>query len=265
MKKLLIITTVNDGSLPLFFLGSIGKKIFLEVCLISDSRQYLLDKISSRSWDYIYLRDPFTDTRVKPTEIVRKIKMILESKGKAYMVDRLENPEDVFFEDKWKQYELLGDLMPNTAISDNAKGLEGNLIFKKRISSRGRGVCFERADIRGDLSEYIAQEKLLIQKEYRVIVLFGKVVEMVEEKSPKSQQGKVKVLSAQPISEALLDFSKRVAERLKFDFVGMDVAEIASGEYRLLEVNRSCLFSGFYKFTGINLADKFVDGLLKKK
>lgn len=265
MKKLLIITTINDRSLPLFFTKELRDKLDIDVCLVSESVSHIRKMMEATRFDFIYLRDPFTDPRLPLREVRQKCTAIMQGRGKGYMVDDIKTESDIFFEDKWNQYGVFADLMPSTRIMrKDDRALEG-MIFKKRISSRAQGIVFDGRKIEKGFSGFIVQERLSIKKEYRVFVIFGKVWDIVEMKSSKVENQKVKVLRKLRISGRLLRFSNEVAGRMDFDFVGLDIAEMPDGRLFLLEANRSCLFNGFYRLTGVNLAEAFAQELLGKR
>jgi hypothetical protein len=46
--------------------------------------------------------------------------------------------------------------------------------------------------------------------------------------------------------------------------MGMDIAESTKNNFHLIEINRTCLFNGYFMRTGTNLAEILVDELYKK-
>jgi len=264
MKNLLVFITVNDFSMPLFLTKNIKDSIHIDFCLFSEKNEDMVRKINSKKFNYIYIRDPFTDERMSHKEIMLKIETIIKNKNNSYMVDRIDKIEHIFFEDKWGQYCLFSDVMPETGLVNEKLFLKKKeeYIFKKRISSRGRGISFTFEGIKGKKSSYIYQKRLNIKKEYRVFILFEKIVEIVAVKNSKTENTKVKVVGKEKSSKKLCDFIGTFSDRIKFDFVGIDIAEDGEGYFYVLEINRSCLFNAFYNQTGINLAESFIKELL---
>ncbi|MDD3190630.1 MAG: hypothetical protein PHI66_02990 [Candidatus Pacebacteria bacterium] len=266
MKNLLIFLTVNDFSMPLFLTENIKNDIHIDFCLLSEKNENIVRKINSKKFNYIYIRDPFTDERITHKEVILKVETIIKNKNNSYMVDGIDKMEYIFFEDKWSQYLLFSDVMPKTGLVNKNLSLKKgeNYIFKKRISSRGRGISFSLDGIQCKKSSCIYQKRLDIKKEYRVFILFGKIVEIVAVKSSKTENTKIKVVGKKKISKKLCNFIGTFSDRIKFDFVGIDIAEDGKGCFYVLEINRSCLFNAFYNQTGVNLAESFVRELLKK-
>lgn len=155
--------------------------------------------------------------------------------------------------------------MPETKILTNIEEVDAdNVITKKRISSRARGIFFDSKEVQGDrLSDYIIQDKVKIDKEYRVYVIFDEIIEEGTIKTSKDENSKVKVIGVEALNEEIINFVKRIIKENKFDFIGLDIVR-SGDEYYLLEINRSCLFNGYFRESKVNLAEVFVDKLLKR-
>lgn len=258
MKKLLIITTINDLSIPLFLTPQVKERISVDIFF------YKQDFKIDQFYDYIYFRDPFTDEEFNLPELEEKVGKILVQNNKSYIIDSIKSFADILFEDKWVQYQLFSKFMPSTELLTNREKVDDpQYITKKRISSRAKGIVFNQSGLQGDLSSYVIQKKLEIKKEYRIYVIFGEIIKTAALKTPKTESSKTKVYDVQEISPALEEFVQQVTKQNKFDFIGLDIAETNKG-YFLLEVNRSCLFNKYFSETNINLATVFIDKLLKK-
>ncbi len=265
MKNLLIYTTVNDRSVPFFLFKGVLEIINITFCFLEEDFSKLEETINSKTFDYIYIRDPFPSKLSKNT-IEERVSKIINLDTNAYYIDSIENLEDIFFEDKFRQYKIYSDFMPPTQLLSDVQNVPfNNYIIKKRISSRSTGILFDIKDIQDsqEKQNYILQEKLHIEKEYRVYVIFNRIIPTVSVKSTKTQSVKTKVIGAEEIGEELENFVKMLLEKNKFDFLGLDIAQVKN-KYTLLEINRSCLFGAFYKHTGINLAEAFISGLLSR-
>jgi len=256
MKKVLVITTTNDISLPLFFLDA-NENLSIQVILYEDdAKTFSQVNAQLESFDIIYARDPFNSNMVKEWE--DKIKPILETiSNKAIKsIDNIRDIKDFYIEDKWEQYQLLNEYMPNTQILlSKTKFSPETQIIKKRISSRSKGILFEIDGIQ-DPSQYIVQEKLQIEQEFRVFTCFDEIISPAVYKSSKTKDIKVKIdrTKTKEIDHKLNLFIRQVLDRLNLDFLGIDVALTKDNEYQLIEINRSPQFKAFYEATNINLA-----------
>lgn len=264
MQKILIITTVADLSVPLFLTQAIADKIRPDFFFFHESTGALKEKLTANQYQYIYIRDPFNYSFNEP-DIKEKIEVILNNRGDTYLVDNIESLDDVYFEDKWHQYQLFSEFMPKTEILENTKDADReNIIVKKRISSRARGIVFGSGKLAGrNPADYIIQEKINIEKEYRIYVIFNDILENASIKNSKTRSSKVSISGVEKISDAVKEFTQMIIKLNKFDFIGLDIAQAGEKLY-LLEINRSCLFNGYFKSTKVNLAEIFVDKLTEK-
>lgn len=266
MKKLLIITTINDLSIPLFLVNEVSNLIDVKFCFFHESLSIIKNKIESTNFDCIYIRDPFTGP-YNENDLKNKLNFIINNSPKTYLIDNVKSPEDVYFEDKWFQYRIFSRYMLPTYLlsdlEDNKKNL--NYIIKKRISSRSKGIVFNKEAIpEKNVNDYIIQEKIDIEKEYRVYVIFNEIIETVGIKSSKTDNSKAKVINAEKINRRLKEFVQKIIVNNKFDLLGLDVA-LAQDQYYLIEINRSPQFIKFYTQTQINIAEFFVKKLLEKR
>jgi len=261
MKSMLIITTANDLSLPLFLTDDIKQKIGIDTCFFHEETFCIEKKMLSQNYDYIYFRDPF-NCPYDEENIKEKFSVVMKNKEESYIVDNLKDLDDVYFEDKWKQYQLFPEFMPSTKILSRSDEINDSCIVKKRISSRAKGIIFDSRDLAGEnLSDYIFQEKFIVDKEYRVYVIGGDIVQAASVKSSKTPNTKVKVLAVEKLALDVENFVKAIVQKIpQLDFVGLDIIRSDNNLY-LLEVNRSCLFNAYFKITGVNLAEYFIDKL----
>jgi len=181
------------------------------------------------------------------------------------LVDSISSNKDIYFEDKLLQYTQFGEFMPKTKLLSNMDNkIEKDYIIKKRISSRSSGIFFNKKDLLGKcFDDYIVQEKILIEKEYRVYCIFDEILEDVSIKQSKTEFVKTDVVGAEKINLKLKKFVKRIIAKNKFDLIGLDIA-FSQGKYFLIEINRSPQFKAFFTQTGINLAESFIKKLLQR-
>jgi len=207
----------------------------------------------------VYFRDPFNEPSLPISD--DKISAITErffsDNPEAYSLDGIHTIDDYYVEDKYRQYQHFGtEFMPETWIASEHEFLPKQHVFKKRISCRCRDVYFEQpADV--DLRDYIVQERRQIREEMRVFYLRGEVLRVAETRTSKTENQKVKATGYRDLSDAEIDFVKRAMSKMpELDFVGVDLAVQENGELMIIEVNRSPQFAGYYRVTGINLAEK---------
>ncbi len=207
----------------------------------------------------VYFRDPFNEPNlpINDTRIDEITKRFFRDNLEAYSLDGIRTIDDYYVEDKYRQFLKFGtEFMPPTWLASEYEFIPGEHIFKKRISCRCRDVHFEKpADV--ELERYIIQERRQIREEMRVFYLRGEVLEIAETRTSKTENQKVKATGYRKLSEAEIDFIKRAMQKMpELDFVGVDLAIEEKGNLLIIEVNRSPQFMGYYKVTGVNLAEK---------
>ena len=264
---MLLVSTKADLSLPLFFRED-STSLIKSTSLLYDSESKELEELFNYDFSYIYFRDPFNDETVDQKNAKRLIELLFDHYGSAYYLDGISSYEDMLLEDKWEQYKLFGDLMPSTELLSKVNTLKKDkIIIKKRISARSKGVFFDRKDIKRNenLEKYIIQQLVRINKEYRVYVVAGKIIGPLAIKSSKSKSQHVRIIGEEKkVPAEILDICRHVYEKTNYDFMGIDIAETATG-FKLLEINRSCQFKAYLRTTGINLAATLNKHLLNTK
>jgi glutathione synthase/RimK-type ligase-like ATP-grasp enzyme len=212
--------------------------------------------VTKRNFDIVYIRDPFNTAHLTLESIKPRVELMKTSHPGAYFVDHVDDIEGVLIEDKWHQYERWGAWMPKTYLGGRAMGTEGPVIAKKRISARSRDIVF---DVRpAELSsDWIVQERLVIDDELRVYLLFGQPVTLASRRRPKQPYQATKVTGLHPLSDEETVFVQEIASSMSgFDLVGLDIAVTPDG-LRLIEVNRSPQFRRYNELDGSNLVADF--------
>lgn len=256
--QLLIIGPDDDISIDLFLSAGQGR-MDITSALYTDSLS------PDKTWDFIYIRGPFINADYYRQDIRDSIENILQTNKQAYVLDGIHSFSDLLMEDKWRQYELFKDIMPETELLDLNGDLKGKII-KKRISGRSRDIHFDPLELKDGVKpqDYIVQRRLDVEVEYRAFMVGGRLELPLEIKSTKSETGKTKVIGMQPDTPSeVAEICQKVASKLNYDFMGLDIAKTGEG-YSLIEVNRSPQFMNFYKWNSINLAEKLIDYLLEK-
>lgn len=266
-NRILIVTTKDDISLSLFYAPE-AAKLIEPYHIFYDSPDGDIQAILKQDFQFIYFRDPFNDVNLPKIIAKKTFATINNNYPDAYIVDGLTAFEDLFFEDKWKQYVMFRQFMPTTKILQSPETLNFEAGYvKKRISSRSKGIIFNRKSFPSDYNpkDYIYQKKLNIKKEYRVFLIGQEIVLPLALKSPKTPSNSVRVIGYEDtIPPEVAAIAKRVYKTTKFDFMGLDIAH-TDKKFYLLEVNRSCQFEGYGRVSPVNLAAFFNKYLLNKQ
>ncbi len=219
MKKLLIITTTNDLSLNLFFSYNISKKYNISVLLFEENLDNFVYFLENNTFDNYYIRDPFN---ADAQQIREKLEKIFELIPQEKFLDNTKTIEDVFFEDKWLQYQDFKDFIPETQILKNISDIDNpHYITKKRISSRAKWILFSSQNFNKEdiLEDYIWQKKYTINTEYRIYIINGQVMERASIKSSKTENTKVKIIDNVTISEKIKNFIETFKDKIPYTLV----------------------------------------------
>lgn len=232
MHNKAIVTTRKDLSADIF--RRHGWDVFI----------YGQDYGDTSKYDLVYLRDPFNDIDALDKKAVDGA---VEAFKNARSIDNVTSFDYIYnLEDKYVQYELYRDLMPKTFLPNECDFVAGKHLAKKRISQRAKDIFFERPEQLGD--GWIIQELLNIKEELRVYVVFGEVVPQATIKS--RVEGKLKVVGGREMNADEIAVCKKIAELSKLDFIGIDLAILEDGGFKLIEVNRSPQFKRFAEVYG---------------
>lgn len=228
---------------------------------------YAYDRIipeDLKNKEIIYFRDPFNTGIYNLDTIAEKIATVVESNPGAYYVDDIQSLTDILIEDKWRQYSLLKEYMPRTKLLESPSEINDSTIAKKRISARARGIAFHPNEVKGDVGDYVLQERMTIHHEYRVYVVCGKVQPIVGQRSSKTATSKVKVLGLENLTSDIKLFSESISSKVpKLDFFGLDIAVTDEG-LKLIELNRSPQFGRYGMLGGGDLINHLIEGVEKR-
>lgn len=256
-SKHLVISVSPDSSLDLL-------KIHADVIILDHNTR----RATNERYDTVYIRSHFGHLSTVPQNYRAQIDDIVDSVERrnpgVRFVDRMDTVDAIVaFEDKWHQYQLFNGMMPTTHLLNETHDGSDLLqpIFKKRLSSRGNGVTWQRPESDDD-HEWIVQESLDIAEELRIYVLNGIVYQTGVIRQHKTQEQNTEAVSARELSDDEIEFAVEVsAAAPALDILGLDVARAQNGRLYLLEANRSPGFAKFKQLTGINLADIFYKDL----
>lgn len=248
--NILIATTHSDLSLWYFLTEGVSTVYF------EDDMPKFTEVVTNQNFDIVYIRDPFNTAHLTLESITRRVELIKTSHPAAYYVDHVDDIKGVLIEDKWRQYERWGAWMPKTYLGGGDADAEGPVIAKKRISARSRDILF---DVRpAELSsDWIVQERLVIDDELRVYLLFGQPVTLAGKRRPKQPHQATKVTGLHSLSDEEMFFVQQItSSMIGFDLAGLDIAVTPHG-LRLIEVNRSPQFRRYNELGGTNLVADF--------
>lgn len=220
---------------------------------------YFYDKHLSgydKCYNIIYLRDPFNDYDISSC-VEEYVENALKTFHFSYSIDGITSYEQIkSFEDKYCQFMLYSDFMPNTFLPSNGAFCNGKHLAKKRISQRAKDIYFseEKFD-----DNYIIQDLMDIREELRIYAIFGNLVEQATIKTSKSPDSKVKVVGKRQLTEKEKEICKKIANLSGLDFIGIDLAILKNGNLKLIEVNRSPQFKRFVELYGESPLSKILD------
>ena len=150
------------------------------------------------------------------------------------------------------------------------------MIVKENYGSLGKQVYFaenheQLLEIENKLihiphifQEFISSSK---GKDYRIIVIGGKVVAYMKRENPNSYLSNLATggtASKVVLPENFLKIAEKSAQILGLDYCGVDILEGPNGEPICSEVNSNAFYEGIEKTTGINVAESYVKYILSK-
>ena len=254
--KHLVISVSPDSSLSL--LGKFADLILLDKQATTEV---------TLSYDSLYIRSHFSKAETMPqlfhNEIKDLVKHAQRLNPKITFVDQIDAVDEIVaFEDKWNQYQLFSNLMPNTELfaSANISSFK-RPIYKNRLSSRGNGVTWNVSDAAKIKSDWIVQESIDIKEELRIYVIKGIVYPIGAVRDSMTESQKAQVVNSRKLGDDEIEFALEVAKLApKMDFIGLDIAKTHDGHIYLMEVNRSPGFKAFEEVSHVNLASILYEG-----
>lgn len=247
----LVITVSADSSLEL--LGKYADIIVLD-------KDPLPNELTH--YDTVYIRSHFSTPELSPQNYRAEIedlvsKALANNKDVTFIDDMYTVDAIVEFEDKWKQYEKFSEFMPHTTILTDVHDLEFTTpIYKKRVSSRGAGVTWNRGEVSGNTSDWIVQDTLDIAEEIRIYSIKGAVYPVGALRRSMTDEQKTLAVNFRELTESEIQYATEIAAKTpSIDVLGLDIVRTKNDELFLIEANRSPGFGMFEKLTQVNLAD----------
>lgn len=150
------------------------------------------------------------------------------------------------------------------------------MIVKENYGSLGKQVYFaenyeQLLEIENKLihvphifQEFVSSSK---GKDYRIIVIGGKVVAYMKRENPNSYLSNLATggtASKVKLPGNYLEIAEKCAKILGLDYCGVDILEGPNKEPIVSEVNSNAFYEGIEKTTGVNVAGCYVEYLLSK-
>ena len=216
-----------------------------------------------KNYESVYIRSHFSTPELLPQKFRPEIEdLVAQARSKNQTVTFIDGMDTVdaivAFEDKWRQFEVFSEFMPSTKLLSNTEDTTGftRPIFKKRLSSRGAGVTWNKDEVVGLPEDWIIQESVNIIEEIRVYTIKGKVYPIGAIRHSMSVEKKTHAVDSRELDENEIQFAAKIGEKApELDIIGLDIARTTDNELFLMEANRSPGFGAFKKLTGANLAD----------
>lgn len=283
MKNILIIVNTYKDQYNLFV--EAGKKINANVVITT--------------YDDIFIENE-KNIKVKNTKLsffnIVYFRVIIRKIDKTQKIINYCNKNNIFVEDQSLQTNLIYSKIYDQNLFENnnvptIKSEAINLInLNKKIelfsfpvvvkiadASQGIGVklCHDIEEIKKMFSEF-NKDSLLLQEyikndgDLRVLVIGNKVIGAIKRSSKNKNEFRNNVSLGGDskkfeTSKEIIETAKLAAKTLKYSFAGVDlIFDEKEKNWKILEVNRAPQFEGFMKTLKINVAELFIQFLIKK-
>ncbi len=249
--KNLVITVSPESSIDLL-------KLFADIIV--------LDKEPAPTnlpfYETLYIRSHFGHPSTLPEVFRSKIEAIVQlakhENPDIKFVDNINSVDKIMrAEDKWNQYKIFSNFMPNTELLNDDLDVSGFVhpVFKKRFSSHGNGVTWNIDETTVPRKDWLVQESLDINEELRVYVINTNVYPVGAIRQSKTADKSTQAVDSRTLVQDEIKFSSQISKQApNLDIIGLDIARTSGGKLYLMEVNRSPGFGKFAELTGINLA-----------
>ena len=150
-------------------------------------------------------------------------------------------------------------------ITKHEKGYQGKSV--RKFDNKKEMEKFVNKINEKNLGMFLWQKCLPTRWDIRVVIVEGKAIGGMkrsavgeEFRSNFSLGGDVEVWN---LSDKERELAEKVARVCGLDYGGVDIMKDDEGNDYILEVNRQCQFQGFEKSTGINVAQKVVEMMMR--
>ena len=172
----------------------------------------------TKKYDTVYIRSHFSTPGYAPQDYREQIDdLIAEARrlnpALTFIDDMYRIDDIVHFEDKWQQYQMFKDFMPRTEVYDGSNTAFNSPIFKKRLSSRGRGITWDAAKVSSPLEDWIIQESLDIKDELRIYIVKGDIYPVATVRKSMSEGVAAQAVNARELTKEEFDFALNIAAK----------------------------------------------------
>jgi len=174
-------------------------------------------------------------------------------------------PTKVFYTLEQVLQSNMGELLGWPVIAKHEKGFQGRSV--KKLDNAEALADFVRKIDEKNIGMFLWQKYLPTRWDIRVIVLRGKSIGAMrrsamgdEFRSNYSLGGKAEKWE---LSDSDRVLAEKVAKVCELDYCGVDIMKDKTDRSYVLEVNRQCQFKGFEESTGVNVAQKVVEMIVK--
>lgn len=234
-----------------------------------------------KKFDFCILRDPW-NTGIDYSKYLFYIKDFFNKNSLLDFntLDKFPRYEDKLFQNIFFSKHKIK--MVQFSHFSNLKGLDTlkfPLIIKKRISSRGKAVFlveskpfakeFFKEHIKDKpLKDYIFEEYIPLEKDYRIMIinnkLIGSVLRKINIHAGKLKRVGVKVGVKINAPDEIKKMALKIAKLIECDFAGIDIFIGKDKKTHFGECNISPQFVSFEKNTKINVAGILMDFIKEK-
>lgn len=149
-------------------------------------------------------------------------------------------------------------------VAKTSFGSSGQGVFKVDNKSQMVDLIMERG-----INNLIIQKFLPTRRDYRVIVVGGKALPQVMQKTATGEEFRTNfarggMVEGMPLTEEMRKLAEDTARVFKADYAGIDIMYDEAKKPYILEINRGAQFQGFEESTGLNVAGEIVN-LLERK
>lgn len=272
--NLLIVTTKKDFSASRLEEEAIKKGFSVEKLLYEEIT--MLNKETFKKFNFCILRDPY-NTGIDFSRHLVKIKSFFnkDSLLDFNTLNKFPEYEDKLFQNIFfSRHKIKMAEFHQITSLETLDSLKFPLILKKRISSRGKAVFLAKSKLQAkefltgkNIQDYITEDYIKVEKDYRILILAGKVIGGVIRKvnihPGKISRIGVKILAKATIPEDVKTIALKIAKLIECNFTGVDIFQ-SKNELYFGECNISPQFAAFEKITKTNVAGALMDFIKKK-
>lgn len=274
--NLLIATTKKDISFNRLKEEATKKKISVKKILYEEI-EILPKHDFFKKFDFCILRDPY-NTGIDFSRQLSRMKTFFNRNNLLDFntLNKFPNYENKLFQNIFfSKHKIKMAKFYHILNLDELDNLKFPLIIKKRISSRGKEVFLTKSKYytekifeNKDIKDYIFEEYIPLDKDYRIIIIDNKIIGSVS-RNINIHIGKLKKIGVKinvktSIPDKIKKMALKISKLIECDFAGIDIFEGKDKKVYFGECNLSPQFTSFEKATKINVAGILMEFIKKK-